>query len=61
MHPLFQPVTWLKGSLLIEIVFLYCGGYWRGSGWQTETVEYLHNRFRRINGAESYIGTNVGF
>ena len=25
MHPLFQPVTWLKGSLLIEIVFLYCG------------------------------------
>jgi hypothetical protein len=25
IHPLFQPVTWLKGSLLIEIVFLYCG------------------------------------
>jgi len=25
MHPPFQSVAWLKGSLLIEMVFLYCG------------------------------------
>jgi hypothetical protein len=40
-------------SSLIEIVFPYCGGNWRGSRRQPKTGEYLHNHLGWIDGTKN--------
>jgi hypothetical protein len=38
--------------LIIEGAIQYCGGNWRGFGWQSEAIQNLLDRCRRIDRAQ---------